>query len=168
MMKLSDFRVLVLNADYQPVNMTSFKKGCKLVYKGKAEVLTLDEENNLTSAVLTEVRPKVIRLLQYIYLPHRKMSLTKQNIYKRDGYRCGYCGSKDELTIDHILPKSRGGKNSWENLVTCCSKCNSKKDNQTPAEARMKLRVEPHAPTFKSLIGLSKDSSLTDALVAQW
>lgn len=167
-MKLSDFRILVLNADYQPVNMTSFKKGCKLVYKGKAEVLTLDEDKNITSAKLMEVRPKVIRLLQYIYLPYRKMSLTKQNIYKRDGYKCGYCGSKEELTLDHIIPKSRGGGNTWENLVSCCAKCNSKKDNRTPSEAGMKLKLEPHAPTFKSLIGFTKETKLSDAFVAQW
>jgi len=166
-MKLSDFKILVLNADYQPVNTTSFKKGCKLVYKGKAEILVLDEEKNLVSANLMEARPKVIRLLKYIYLPYRRLTLTKQNILKRDGHRCGYCESRENLTLDHIIPKSRGGTNSWENLVTCCARCNGKKDNRTPAEAGMKLRVEPYAPTFKSLIGF-KETNLADALVAQW
>ena len=167
-MKLKDFKVLVLNADYQPMNTTSFKKGCKLVYKGKAEILVLDEDNHVVTSRLTEARPKVIRLLRYIYLPYRQVNLTKQNIFKRDGHKCGYCESKENLTLDHILPRSRGGGNSWENLVTCCTRCNGKKDDRTPAEAGMKLRVVPHAPTFSALFGFSRGTDPIEALVAQW
>jgi hypothetical protein len=149
----TDFKILVLNADFQPINMTSFKKGYKLVYKGKAEVVVSDEKDEAFFFATYSIKPKVIRLLQYIYLPHRRLNLSKQNIFKRDKHACVYCESRENLTLDHVLPRSRGGKNTWENLVTCCSKCNSKKDNKTPEEAGMK----PFVPTFSNLMGFSKD-----------
>lgn len=156
-MILGDLKILVLNADYQPINITSFAKGYKLVYKGKAEVLASDENSKLTLFTREIARPKVIRLLTYIYLPYRRVTLSKQNIFKRDGHQCVYCPSSDNLTLDHVLPRSRGGANSWENLVTCCARCNCKKDNRTPEEAGMKMRVTPTAPTFSKLIGISKE-----------
>lgn len=144
-------KILVLNADYQPINVTSFQKGYKLVWKGKAEVVKEDP----TDVVMTSrsiARPKVIRLLTYLYLPYRRLNLSKQNVYRRDGFKCVYCGSGANLTLDHVLPRSRGGDNSWENLVTCCRKCNAKKDDRTPEEARMKMRHKPFVPTFSHLI----------------
>lgn len=156
-MIVGDLKILVLNADYQPINVTSFAKGYKLVYKGKAEVLASDENSRLQLFTQEVARPKVIRLLTYIYLPYRKVTLSKQNIFKRDGYQCVYCPSRDNLTLDHVLPRSRGGANSWENLVTCCARCNGKKDNRTPEEAGMKMRLKPVAPTFSKLIGISKE-----------
>lgn len=144
-------RILVLNADYQPINVTSFQKGYKLVWKGKAEVVKEDP----TDVIMTSrsiARPKVIRLLTYLYLPYRRLNLSKQNVYRRDGFKCVYCGSGANLTLDHVLPRSRGGDNSWENLVTCCRKCNAKKDDRTPEEARMRMRHKPFVPTFSHLI----------------
>jgi len=144
-------RILVLNADYQPINVTSFQKGYKLVWKGKAEVVKEDS----TDVIMTSrsiARPKVIRLLTYLYLPYRRLNLSKQNVYRRDGFKCVYCGSGANLTLDHVLPRSRGGDNSWENLVTCCRKCNAKKDDRTPEEARMRMRHKPFVPTFSHLI----------------
>jgi 5-methylcytosine-specific restriction endonuclease McrA len=152
-----NINILVLNADFQPINMTTFRKGYKLLYNKKAEVVVADSENPVMLYMTSVARPKVIRLLKYIYLPYRKINLNKQNVYKRDGFRCVYCNANDNLTIDHVLPKSRGGKNTWENLVTCCSKCNTKKDNKTPSEANMKMNSKPYAPTFIKLISLSKD-----------
>lgn len=159
-------RVIVLNADYQPVNVTSFKQGCKLVYKGKAEIISTDFEKSVAVNPLKFSKPQVIRLLRYIYLPHRKISLNKQNLFKRDKYKCGYCESKEDLTIDHIVPRSRGGKNTWENLVTCCSSCNRKKDNRTPDEAKMKLKTIPYAPSFKNLLSYLDLKILEKAFVA--
>jgi 5-methylcytosine-specific restriction endonuclease McrA len=144
-------KILVLNADYQPINVTSFQKGYKLIWKGKAEVVKEDP----TDVIMTSrsiARPKVIRLLTYLYLPYRRLNLSKQNVYRRDGFRCVYCGSGANLTLDHVLPRSRGGDNSWENLVTCCRKCNAKKDDLTPEEARMRMRHKPFVPTFSHLI----------------
>jgi 5-methylcytosine-specific restriction endonuclease McrA len=144
-------KILVLNADYQPINVTSFQKGYKLIWKGKAEVVKEDP----TDVIMTSrsiARPKVIRLLTYLYLPYRRLNLSKQNVYRRDGFKCVYCGSGANLTLDHVLPRSRGGDNSWENLVTCCRKCNAKKDDRTPEEARMRMRHSPFVPTFSHLI----------------
>ncbi len=144
-------RILVLNADYQPINVTSFQKGYKLVWKGKAEVVKEDPKDVIMTS-RSIARPKVIRLLTYLYLPYRRLNLSKQNVYRRDGFKCVYCGSGANLTLDHVLPRSRGGDNSWENLVTCCRKCNAKKDDQTPEEARMRMRHKPFVPTFSHLI----------------
>jgi 5-methylcytosine-specific restriction endonuclease McrA len=162
---IGDLKILVLNADYQPLNITTFAKGYKLVYKGKAEILKADETNRLRLVTKEVARPKIIRLLTYIYLPYRRVTLNKQNIFKRDGYACVYCQSRDNLTLDHVLPRSRGGVNSWENLVTCCSKCNCKKDNKTPEEAGMTMRHKPSIPTFSTLISISKEEIFSDILL---
>jgi 5-methylcytosine-specific restriction endonuclease McrA len=98
------------------------------------------------------VTEKVIRLIEYIRLPHRRLMAnhpTRNLIYKRDGYTCAYCGAKERLTIDHIHPTSRGGQDTWENLVTACCKCNSLKGNRTPQESNMTLRVHPKTPYNK-------------------
>jgi 5-methylcytosine-specific restriction endonuclease McrA len=90
--------------------------------------------------------------MRYICIPFKKVPLTKHNIFRRDGHKCGYCGSKRELTLDHILPKSRGGGNTWKNLITCCKTCNGKKNDMTPSEASMELLVTPYAPTMIQFI----------------
>jgi 5-methylcytosine-specific restriction endonuclease McrA len=152
-------KIIVLNADYQPINVTSLKKGFNLVYKGKAEVLVSDDEEEILILTKKMAMPKIIRLNHYINLPYRRLNLSKTNIFKRDGHMCIYedCGSTENLTLDHLLPKSRGGKNTWENLVTCCKKCNCKKDNRTPSEAGMKLRHKPFIPTLTNLLGFNKN-----------
>jgi len=164
-MMMTDFKILVLNADYQPINTTSFVKGYKLLYKGKAEVITTDKTRKFSLVTEQIAAPKVIRLLKYIYLPYRKINLSKPNIYKRDGHQCVYCDSRENLTLDHVLPRSRGGKNTWENLVTCCTRCNSRKDNKTPDEAGMRLKAIPTMPSFSKLLNISKEEIFGVALV---
>lgn len=154
---ISKSNILVLNANFEPINMTSFTKGFKLVYKGKAEIIASHDDETIVLCKEVIARPKIIRLLQYIYLPYRKITLSKPNIFKRDRYRCVYCNMNDTLTLDHVMPRSRGGKNTWENLVTCCSKCNSKKGDRTPEEAGMTLKYTPFAPTFSQLIKVDKE-----------
>ena len=91
--------------------------------------------------------PSVIRLNTYIHLPYKKILLTRKNILKRDGHKCAYCGRGDvTLTIDHIIPKSKGGEDTWENLVAACNKCNNVKGNNTPSEAGMPLKINPYTP----------------------
>jgi 5-methylcytosine-specific restriction endonuclease McrA len=141
-------KVLVLNMDYSPINVTSLKKGFKLVFKGKAEVISHDENNPIDTDRKTYKRPSVIRLLRYIYIPFKKVQLTRTNIYRRDDHKCVYCGSKNNLTLDHVLPKSRGGKNTWENLVTCCASCNVYKGDRIPEEMNMKMSHKPFKPTY--------------------
>lgn len=101
--------------------------------------------------------PSVIRLRRYINLPYAKIVLSRRNIMKRDRHTCQYCGTKSDLTLDHVLPRSRGGADSWENLVTACNQCNVKKGNRTPDEASMPLDIEPYRPVhitfFQNLLG---------------
>jgi len=90
----------------------------------------------------------VVRLNDYIKVPYKKIILTRRNILKRDGHKCGYCGRADlPLTIDHVVPKSKGGYDSWENLVAACLPCNNRKGNRSPEEAKLKLKIKPYAPS---------------------
>lgn len=141
--------VLVLNADYQPLNVTTERRGFVLVEKGKAEIIKSGDKNIITT-VGEFVRPLIIRLLRYIKFRPPTLRVNRRRIFKRDDFTCQYCESKRHLTIDHVVPKSRGGKNTWDNLVTCCSRCNTKKGNRTPAEAGMKLINQPYTPTIVS------------------
>lgn len=151
--------ILVLNADYRPLNVTTFQRGFNLVWKGKAEVVEYDKESPIVSTVGTYKRPLIIRLIRYVYIPFKKVPLTRHNIFRRDGHMCGYCTSTRDLTLDHILPKSRGGGNTWNNLVTCCKKCNNTKDNRTPEEAGMKLLVEVGRPSMLQFINSMNNSN---------
>lgn len=139
--------VLVLNFDYTPLNVTSYRRGFILVDKGKAEIVKSDE-NPIVCGFKTYVRPVIIRLLNYIKYHTRTLRANRNRIYKRDGNQCIYCGSKKDLTLDHVIPKSKGGKNDWINLVTSCFKCNLKKRDRTPEEAKMKMNHKPFAPTL--------------------
>lgn len=140
--------VLVLNADYSELNVTSLKRAITLVVKGKAEVLKSDQII-YRSEKIDFHKPIIIRLLNYVSTKIRKFRISRNRIYRRDGHACGYCGATKNLTIDHIVPKSQGGKNEWTNLVTCCYSCNAKKANRTPEEAKMILRVKPYVPDLK-------------------
>jgi CRISPR/Cas system Type II protein with McrA/HNH and RuvC-like nuclease domain len=143
--------VLVLNSDYSPLNVTTLHRGFVLVDKGKAEVVKKGVEDIVTT-VGNFVRPVIIRLLSFVRFRPKNLRVNRKRIFKRDNNTCGYCGSQKNLTIDHIVPKSRGGKNTWENMITCCSRCNSVKDDRTPEEAGMKLKFKPYQPDIFSLV----------------
>lgn len=96
--------------------------------------------------------PSIVRLSVYVRVPFKKIILSRKNILRRDNHKCQYCGSSINLTIDHIIPKSRGGDDSWENLVTACVRCNNKKGDRTPEEANMKLRTIPKKPSHITFI----------------
>jgi 5-methylcytosine-specific restriction endonuclease McrA len=139
--------VLVLNASYEPINICAARRAIVLVLKG---VAMAEEENGhfLHAARFTLRVPSVIRLLEYRRIPHQTRALSRKNILLRDRNTCQYCGeivSSGDLTLDHVVPRSRGGASSWENLVACCHSCNRRKGNQFPLEAGMKLMREPHA-----------------------
>ena len=127
--------VLVLNYDYTPLNVTSIRRGFVLVDKGKAEVIKSDESPIITG-YKTYVRPLIIRLLKYIRHHVRTLRASRPRIYKRDNYECVYCGcdNRKTLTLDHVIPQSKGGKDAWDNLVTACKRCNSEKSNLTVDE----------------------------------
>ena len=139
-------QVLVLNQDYQPLSLCSVRKSLVLLLLEKAELLHKDETKRIRTISTTFDFPTVIRLMDYVRIPNKNIVVTRKNVLKRDGNKCQYCGSKESLTLDHIIPKSRGGGDSWDNLITCCATCNVKKGNKTPKEANMPLLSKPHKP----------------------
>lgn len=149
-------KVLLLNASYEPLNICDWKRAVVLLLKGKA---TAVEENG--KDLREDLRlPTVIRLMYYIKIPHKSIPLTRKNLMHRDKYTCQYCGKKGhDLTIDHIHPKSRGGKDEWENVVVACVRCNVGKGNRTPDEADMKLMTKPLRPVNFIYFELSKQWS---------
>jgi len=139
--------VLVLNASYEPINVCAARRAIVLVLKG---VAMMEEANghHLHSARIAIHVPSVIRLLEYRRIPHQTRALSRKNILLRDRNTCQYCGkilAAGELTLDHVVPRSRGGLSSWENLVACCHNCNRRKGNMLPQEANMRLTREPRA-----------------------
>lgn len=137
--------VLVLNSSYEPLNFTNWKRAVVLLLKNKAQVLS----------------QRVIRLLNYVKLPLSKMIETKPSkamIYKRDDNKCQYCGSTRSLTIDHVIPKSKGGGDTWDNLVVACCSCNAKKGDKLLEQSGMKLLKQPKQPYNKVLFTLNKSN----------
>lgn len=141
-------KVLVLNQDYSALSICSVPKAFLLVFLDKAELVAESDTHALRTIDTSYPCPSVIRLHRYVSLPYKGVMLTRQNIFKRDNHRCQYCGTTEELTLDHVVPKSRGGKTNWDNLATACKRCNSRKGDDTPEEARMPLRQKPFKPTF--------------------
>jgi 5-methylcytosine-specific restriction endonuclease McrA len=134
--------VLVLNAAYEPLSIVRARRALTLVTKGVAVVELATNQRIYRTMYL----PSVVRLREYRHLPIRLQVVSRKNILARDGNRCMYCGQKfqpDVLTLDHVVPKSRGGRGSWENLVACCQRDNHRKGDRTPEEAGMKLIHRP-------------------------
>ena len=141
--------VLVLNFSYEPLNVTRVARAVRLVYAGKAEIV--HDRGRLSSPTVVFRLPCVIRMLYYITRGRKRVALTKKNVLLRDDYRCGYCGrpiDNRSATVDHVTPKSAGGKSIWTNLVAACGECNARKRNRTPEEARMPLRIKPAKPRY--------------------
>jgi 5-methylcytosine-specific restriction endonuclease McrA len=139
-------RVLVLNATYEPVHICNVRRAVVMIFKGVA-VLQEPARFALRSVSASLAAPSVIRLIHYVHLPFQKKKLaSKNNILIRDRYVCQYCGKplrSHEITLDHIVPKSRGGESNWENLAACCPRCNVRKGSKLPEEAGLKLIKDP-------------------------
>ena len=141
-------RALVLNFDYSPISVCTVEKAFLLIYLEKAEEVQ-DFEGVFLCTVSQKFRtPAVVRLLRYVKLPYKSVELTRNNVFKRDGFECQYCGSGRDLTLDHVMPRSRGGTSNWKNLVTACKPCNAKKGDDTPTEAGLDLRQKPFKPSY--------------------
>ena len=137
--------VLVLNATYEPIHVTGTKRALVLVLKG---VAAMEEQgrNRVRSMRLTLPVPSVIRLTEYRRIPRQTRAISRKNILLRDHSTCQFCGRQlppSELTLDHVVPRSRGGKSSWENLVACCHRCNNRKGSRTPEQAGLTLLRKP-------------------------
>jgi 5-methylcytosine-specific restriction endonuclease McrA len=142
--------VLVLNATYEPINVTAVRRALVLLLKGVAQAEEVHSAEVHSSAHAHKV-PSVIRLLAYRHIPQQSRALSRKNILLRDRNTCQFCGKvfpSSELTLDHVLPRSRGGRSSWENLVACCYHCNNAKGDRTPEEAGLKLARRPRPFTL--------------------
>ena len=140
-------QVLVLNASYEPLNVCTVRRAHVLLYKGKAEVVEqLDQP--LRSATTSFVWPHVIRLVHYVRVPRAiQRKISRRALFARDGWRCVYCGtSSGRLTLDHVVPRSKGGESIWENVVTACAPCNLRKGDRSLQQAGMELPHPPRSP----------------------
>ncbi|MBW3609251.1 MAG: HNH endonuclease [Actinobacteria bacterium] len=140
-------RVLVLNATYEPINVCTVRRAAVLLLKEKAEIVE-HSKFELRSESATLPRPVVIRLVTYVKVPrdtHRR-KITRRAVFARDGWTCQYCGSRANLTVDHVIPRSRGGTHTWENVVAACRPCNMRKEDRFLHELGMVLRKKPTMP----------------------
>jgi 5-methylcytosine-specific restriction endonuclease McrA len=144
-------RTLVLNAGYEPLGVVSFRRALVLVLAGKATVVE-NGEHPVIGQAITLPRPTVILLGRYVRVPNgRAVPVSRRGVLRRDAHRCAYCGLH-AATVDHVLPRSRGGRDSWENLVACCVRCNNAKGDRTPVEKGLVLRHRPYAPRGSSWV----------------
>jgi len=139
-------KVLVLNATYEPLNICSARRALVLMLKQKAEAVEMSGRT-MRSAEDVFRLPNVIKLRYFVRVPRADTRrVSRRAVLARDQHRCQYCGSSSHLTIDHIVPRSRGGGSTWDNIVTSCAPCNSRKGDRLPSEANMSLRSKPRQP----------------------
>ena len=139
--------MLVLNATYEPINVCTVRRAVVLLLKEKAEVIERADWE-LHSASSTMARPVVIRLVSYVRIPrdtHRRKS-TRRAVFARDNWTCQYCGARSNLTVDHVIPRSKGGGSSWDNIVASCAPCNRRKGNLLLRQVGMNLHHPPRTP----------------------
>jgi 5-methylcytosine-specific restriction endonuclease McrA len=177
-----DASVLVLNRSYMAVHVISVRRAFCLLFKELAEVITVDDgryasfnfaswrevsearalykepDDDFIRTVQFEIQvPRIIRLLTYERVPRQKVKFNRKNLFARDGNRCQYCGKKfptTELSLDHLVPRSRGGRATWDNIVCACLRCNVRKGGRTPREAGMRLIREPVEPKTSPVLTL--------------
>ena len=146
-------RVLMLNQNYEPLTVCSARRAVVLLFQGKAEMIEKADGLKLRTVSRSYALPAVVRLWQYRKVPHKRIMLTRKNILTRDKHRCQYCGGmRGPMTVDHVVPRRLGGRETWENLVCACSKCNNRKGDHTPEEAGLKLLRKPTRPTYITFI----------------
>jgi hypothetical protein len=146
------YRVLVLNAGYERLHYVSLRHAIRMLSRNVAVVETVAEGR----AIGPWQRPAVVRLVRYVQMRWRNRAVpawSRKGMLKRDGHCCAYCGGI-ATTVDHVLPRSRGGDNSWTNTVAACGRCNGRKSNRTPSEAKMRLRYQPRVPSWHEIIGV--------------
>ena len=156
-------RVLVLNLDHSPVAVVSPQKAIVLLLLEKANCLSTYELLEIRTVSRSFEYPAVISLNDYKNIPYRGVLLNRVNLFRRDGGECQYCGSRRHLTIDHVIPRSKGGKTSWTNLVTACNRCNVNKGDKTPEQAGLILKKEPFKPSLSYFL-----SEYAERQAEQW
>ncbi|MGA9116028.1 MAG: HNH endonuclease [Bacteroidota bacterium] len=135
------------------MSVINVKKAIVLLYLGKAELVEAHRGRDLHSVSVSMPFPSIVRLAVYVRVPYKKIILSRKNILRRDAHRCQYCGRSDiPLTVDHVVPVSRGGEETWENLACACVRCNNRKGDRTPEEADMRLHRSPMRPNHVTFI----------------
>ena len=146
--------VLVLNANFEPINICTTRRAVGLLLAGKADMV-VNGRGHIRTVKQLLPRPSVIRLEAQIHRPRPHVKLTRREVFRRDNYTCQYCGKMDGgLTVDHVIPRHYGGKTTWDNIVCSCIKCNSRKANRLPHEAHMRLIRKPVRPKWRPVISL--------------
>jgi 5-methylcytosine-specific restriction endonuclease McrA len=141
-----DYPVLILNQNFEPLNVCRVRRAIVLILQDKAEVIE-DNSSVIRSPSFSMISPSVVRLAHMVKRPRPQVRLTRRRVFIRDQYTCQYCGRQTrEVTLDHVLPRYMGGEHSWDNVVTACKACNQQKAGRTPREARMKLLRQPFQP----------------------
>lgn len=154
--------VLVLNASYEAIHVCDVRRALKLLLKGVAQPEEVSDRVIRAATVSIPV-PYVIRLSTYVRIPHRTVKFNRRNVFLRDRYICQYCGSSfspSDLTLDHVIPRSRGGETVWDNVVTACKACNHRKGDRTPREAGMFPIKPPKTPTIAYYLHLTRFSTM--------
>jgi len=141
-------KVLVLNQDYSPLTLCTVSRAFLLVFLEKAELLAADKNGYMRTVSMSYPKRSVIKIKSYVHVPYKGVVLSRYNIFKRDGHKCQYCDTTKDLTLDHLIPRSKGGKSTWKNLVTACKRCNSRKGDSTPIEAGLVLQKPPFKPSY--------------------
>ena len=142
-----NYPVLVLNQNYEPLNICQVRRAIGLILNGKAEVIQ-NNSSVVRSPTFSMISPSIVRLAHIVKRPRSYAKLTRYRVFSRDSYTCQYCGKQDrELTIDHVIPRYRGGEHIWSNVVSACKSCNQRKAGRTPQEAGMKLMKKPSQPS---------------------
>jgi len=149
-------RVLVLNATFEPINVCTVRRATVLLLKEKAEVIELGP-TDLHWATGSLPKPVVIRLVTYVRVPRdsHKRKITRRAVFARDGWQCMYCGARTSLTVDHVIPRSKGGGSGWDNIVASCAPCNRRKGDRLPHQVNMHPRVKPRTPAAHIFIQLA-------------
>lgn len=141
-------KALVLNLDYTPISVCTVQRAFLLVYLNKAELIKANTNYAFHTVNRVFSMPTVIKINKYVNIPYKGVVLSRENVFKRDGFTCQYCGTNKELTLDHLIPKAKGGETSWSNLVTACKQCNSKKGDYALEEVGMQLTFRPYRPSY--------------------
>lgn len=147
---MTEHSTLLLNSDYEPLSVCGTHRVVRLMTMGKVEEIA--PGTRVCHSISAEMRlPSVLKLTYYVRVYKRDIPLTKRNVIRRDGSVCQYCGRKSSnMTVDHVVPKSKGGKDEWKNMVCACPDCNAKKDDRTPTQAGMPLKCKPRRPRYFS------------------
>ena len=139
---------LVLNQDYSPISVCSVNRAFVLYIMNKVELVSEFEGRMLHSVDRAYPMPAVVKLARYINVPFKSVELSRLNVFKRDSFTCQYCGAEDDLSLDHVVPRSKGGLTNWKNLVTACKQCNSLKGDDLTSETSLSLRIKPFKPSY--------------------